>query len=106
MQEYVLDPGMGPTGVEGWGAVGCSPVPVLCQVIFVEQVLEDFVFWWGFFNFFFPLPLFLFPLFTSLPKYSASQLRWGAGSAAWRTWGPSLHPRGAAQRGWVGERGC
>lgn len=73
MQEYVLDPGMGPTGVEGWGAVGCSPVPVLCQVIFVEQVLEDFVFWWGFFNIFFSLASFPFsPLYVTAQIFSLS----------------------------------
>lgn len=85
----------------GWkmGAVGLSPAPVLCQVVFVQQVLQGVL---GFFPCLFPF----FPFFTSLPKYSASQLQWGAGSAAWRTWGPSLHPRGAAQRGWAGKRGC
>lgn len=96
MQEYVLGPGMGQLG---WRDGGLSPATVLCQVVFVQQVLEGVLF-------FFSLPLSFFPFFTSLPKYSASQLRWGAGSAAWRTWGPSLHPRGAAQRGWAGERGC
>lgn len=55
--------------------------------------------WRGFCFYFFPPP-FLFPFFTSLPKYLASHsLGWGwgvSGSAALRSWGPSLHPPGAA----------
>lgn len=72
------------------GGCGVSPAPVLCQVVFVQWVLEGVL---GFF-----LPLSFFPFFTSLPKYlvSLSSRVGGAGSAAQRSWGPSLHPLGAA----------
>lgn len=77
-QECVLGPGTAPARVAGWGAVGVSPVPVPCQVMFAQHVLEGVLF------FFFFLPLSFFPFFTSPPKYSASLSSGGGGGGGGR----------------------
>lgn len=74
------------------GAAGVSPAPVPCQVMFVQRVLEGVLVF-----FFFPPPSFIFPLlYVTAQIFGLSQLRGGVGLAALRSWGPSLHPPGAA----------
>lgn len=91
LQECVLGPG--PSRVAGWGLWGVRPVPVPCQVMFMQWVLEGVLFL--FFSSPFPFPL----LYVTVQIFGLSQLGVGVGGvslAARRSWGPSLYPPGAA----------
>lgn len=89
LQECVLGPGMGPAGCQDRGLWG-QPCPSAMPGHVCAMGP-------GGGSGFFP-PAFLFPLlYVTAQIFGLSQLQGGgAGSAAQRTWGPSLHPLGAA----------